>query len=68
MIPRIPLSTWAKRAFPEGTPHPATLRRWIKRSNIDPPPVKVGKVYYVEPHAEYITEDMIKARLLDRIA
>lgn len=49
---RIPLSTWAARNFAPA-PSIRTLRGWCKAGWIHPAPVKVGRTYMVDEHAEY---------------
>lgn len=51
--PKITLRTWAKRKW-DPPPSARTLQRWVHNANIDPPPEKVGREYYVEPDAKYI--------------
>lgn len=47
---KIPLKTWGDREF-SPTPTPATLRQWAKSGKISPPPIKIGRSYYVEDSA-----------------
>lgn len=49
---KISLEKWAERNF---DPPPAirTARLWIKAGKIYPPPVKVGRAYYVEQNAVF---------------
>lgn len=49
---RITLEAWAARHF-DPTPTPATLRAWARRQRIQPEPIKVGRTWYVEEHAQY---------------
>ena len=51
--PKIPLHTWASSKW-EPPPSPSTLGRWVRNANIDPPPEKVGRTYYVDRNARYI--------------
>jgi predicted site-specific integrase-resolvase len=49
---KIRLDEWLKREF---DPPPAirTARIWISAGKIYPPPVKVGRAYYVEHNATF---------------
>jgi predicted site-specific integrase-resolvase len=49
---KIRLDEWLKREF---YPPPAirTARHWIKQGKIYPPPVKVGRAYYVDEKAVF---------------
>ena len=66
----IPLSMWAERRYGAKVPSKRTLRRWAVSGNIQPPPKKEGRGYWVREHAEYIdftSPDHIEdlARVLD---
>ncbi|WP_179703741.1 excisionase [Paraburkholderia bryophila] len=50
----IPLSVWAEEMFGEYAPPIRTIRNWIAAGKIYPPPVKVGRAYFVKPEAEYV--------------
>lgn len=51
--PDLILIEWAKAKFGEHAPHVNTLRRWVREGRIHPQPKKVGKTWFVKPHAEY---------------
>lgn len=59
------LDEWLKSQF---DPPPAirTARLWIKAGKIYPPPVKVGRAYYVEQDATF-QDSQIRPRLAQRI-
>jgi predicted site-specific integrase-resolvase len=59
------LDEWLKREF---CPPPAirTARLWIRQGKIYPPPVKVGRSYYVEENATF-ADCRTRPRLVDRI-
>lgn len=50
---KITLSEWARRRY-DPPPPVFTLRRWARDGEIQPPPEKVGKTYYVVEHAERV--------------
>ncbi|WP_365782211.1 excisionase [Oryzomicrobium sp.] len=50
----ISLKKWAERLDPP--PHPNTLRNWTRDGKIIPPPVKIGRAYYVNEKARHISE------------
>lgn len=50
----ISMSKWAQRFDP--TPHANTLRNWARNGQIVPPPVKIGRAYYVNEKARHINE------------
>ncbi|MGC2944197.1 excisionase [Burkholderia ambifaria] len=62
---KLRLDEWLKREF---FPPPAirTARGWIKEGKIYPPPVKVGRAYYVEENAVF-ADGRTRPRLVDRI-
>ncbi|MFL9918848.1 excisionase [Paraburkholderia fungorum] len=62
---KLRLNEWLKREF---YPPPAirTARNWIKQGKIYPPPVKVGRAYYVDEKAVF-TDGQTRPRLVDRI-
>lgn len=49
---RITLEAWAAAQF-DPVPSLPTLRAWAREKRIQPEPVKAGRTWYVEPHAEY---------------
>jgi hypothetical protein len=62
---KIRLDEWLKREF---DPPPAirTARLWINAGKIYPPPVKVGRSYYVEQNATF-QDAFHRQTLADRI-
>jgi predicted site-specific integrase-resolvase len=62
---KLRLDEWLKRNF---YPPPAvrTARLWIRDGKIYPPPVKVGRAYYVEENATF-DDGTIRPRLAQRI-
>ncbi|MFM0732354.1 excisionase [Paraburkholderia sediminicola] len=62
---KIRLDEWLRREF---YPPPAigTARRWIKQGKIYPPPIKVGRSYYVDEKAVF-ADGQTRPRLVDRI-
>lgn len=50
----ISLDKWAQRFDPK--PHPNTLRNWTRDGKIFPPPIKIGRSYYVKENARHINE------------
>jgi predicted site-specific integrase-resolvase len=59
----IPLEAWAEQRYPLAKPKIDTLRRWAREGRIQPPPEKHGRSYFVQPSAEYLTQE----RLMDRL-
>lgn len=57
---KITLEAWALRTF---TPAPTlpTLRTWARQKRIQPEPVKVGRTWYVDEHAQYSTHQAAPA-------
>lgn len=62
---KLKLDEWLKREF-EPVPAIRTARIWIRDGKIYPPPVKVGRAYYVEQNATF-QDPSIRPRLADRI-
>ena len=52
----VPLSVWAKLVFGDHTPHSNTLLKWVREGRIQPQPKKIGRGYFLVPHAEYISD------------
>lgn len=50
--PLLTLEEWRHQRF-SFPPCVATVRQWIKHGYIDPPPVKHGRSYYIQPGAIY---------------
>lgn len=75
---KIMLKEWAARNF-SPAPHRNTLVNWIKEGHISPMPVFIGRAYFVEETAKYVTDKIEapkrpdlrrenrKPRLVDRI-
>jgi predicted site-specific integrase-resolvase len=63
---KIRLDEWLKREF---YPPPAirTARLWVQQGKIFPPPIKVGRAYYVEEGAKLKVELERPLRLAERI-
>lgn len=56
-LPRlVPLDVWAKLLMGDYAPHKNTLRNWVNSGRIHPRPVKIGKRWFVQPDAEYISD------------
>jgi hypothetical protein len=49
----VPLPAWAASIFGEHAPCARTLLRWVHGRKIEPAPVKIGRAYFVPPHARY---------------
>ena len=62
---KVRLNDWLSKNF---APPPAirTARLWIRDGKIYPPPVKVGRAYYVEQNAQFL--DGSAPRLVQRIS
>jgi predicted site-specific integrase-resolvase len=48
----ITILEWGQRFSPP--PHKNTICRWIHQGLIQPPPVKVGRRWYLAENAEYV--------------
>lgn len=57
---KITLDTWAARHF-DPPPTLPTLRAWARSGHIQPAPVKVGRTWYVDEHAQYSTHQAAPA-------
>lgn len=65
--PRITLEAWLAANFAgPGAPTIGAVRRWARTGKIQPPPVKCGRSYYVDPDARY-TEPAERGSLLDKV-
>lgn len=62
---KVRLDEWLKREF-DPPPGIRTARTWILEGKIYPPPVKVGRSYYVEEDAVF-QHGEIRQRLAERI-
>jgi hypothetical protein len=49
---KVRLDAWLNREF-DPPPAITTARTWIRDGKIYPPPVKVGRAYYVEENATF---------------
>lgn len=52
----IPLAVWADQVFGDHSPHANTLLRWVREGRIQPQPKKIGRGYFLVPHAEYVSD------------
>lgn len=61
---KIPLCDWASKHY---SPPPSnwTLRRWAREGRIYPAPEKIGKTYYVDENATYLSDS--PASLVQRL-
>lgn len=56
-MPRwVPLRVWATLLFGEYAPHYNTLLRWVHDGRIVPAAKKVGRRWFVQPSAQYISD------------
>ena len=53
--PKITLDAWARQHY-DPPPSIRTLRRWAKSGYIQPQPQKAGRIYMVDPDAQYIKQ------------
>jgi len=60
----IPIGEWATNLLGEHCPHRNTLRNWIHKGKISPPPVKVGSRFYCKPEARYVDPRQIRLERL----
>lgn len=65
MSKAVPLEQWGKANF-DPPPSLWTLRAMARAGKIDPPPVKVGKAYYVQPDAQVVDPNR-RQTLVDRL-
>ncbi len=49
----LPVMEWAKQTMGEHVPTIKTLREWCGVGKIQPQPKKIGRRWFVVPHAEY---------------
>jgi hypothetical protein len=66
---KVTLEVWRRLTYGEGEGAPSlhTLRRWITRGLIQPPPEKQGRGYFLHPDAHYHDPSMPAETLLERI-
>lgn len=50
----LPIRAWAMKMFGDYAPHPNTISKWVSNGNINPPPIKIGRGYFVSPDAKYV--------------
>lgn len=62
---KLRLDTWLERQF-DPPPAIATARGWVRDGKIYPPPVKVGRAYYVEENATF-QDRQIRPSLAQRV-
>ncbi|ATI27993.1 MULTISPECIES: excisionase [Ralstonia solanacearum species complex] len=63
---KISLAKWGARNF-DPPPHISTLRAWARQGKIYPPPMKVGRAYYVDENAVHVSEIERGPRLVHRL-
>ena len=66
MSRKITLAAWAAQEF-DPPPAERTIRLWVREGRIVPPPLKIGRTYYVEPTARHIAEVQLDDRLVNRL-
>jgi len=66
MARKITLTAWAEQEF-DPPPAERTLRLWVREGRIHPPPIKVGRSYYVDPEAKHEAEVKVAPRLIHRL-
>lgn len=60
---RITLQTWLVQTYEPGEgPTLNTARSWARKGKLDPPAVKEGREYYVDPGARYNPDAKKKAK------
>lgn len=67
---RIKLETWLAQTYAAGEgPTLDTARRWARAGKFDPPAVKEGRTYYVDPGTRYTSRPVTRAKptVLDRL-
>lgn len=52
---KVTLEVWAKARY-NPPPVARTLQRWARENQLCPPPVKLGRTYYIRPDAQHISE------------
>jgi predicted site-specific integrase-resolvase len=62
---KVRLNDWLKSQF-DPAPAVRTARLWIKEGKIYPPPMKVGRAYYVDKNATF-QDGKTRPRLAQRI-
>jgi predicted site-specific integrase-resolvase len=67
---RITLETWLAQTYAVGdAPAIDTVRRWARNDKLEPPAMKEGRSYYVEPGTRYTAQRAPEKplRLVDRV-
>jgi hypothetical protein len=66
---KVTLEVWRRLMYGEGEGAPCmhTLRSWIRRGLIQPPPQKEGRSYFLSPDARYVDPTMPTATLMERL-
>lgn len=62
---KIRLDKWLEKEF-DPPPKIRTARLWINQGKIYPPPVKVGRSYYVEENATF-ADSSVRPTLAERL-
>jgi hypothetical protein len=52
----VPLTVWATQVFGDHCPHNNTLLKWVHEGRIQPQPKKIGRGWFLVPHAEYVSD------------
>jgi hypothetical protein len=60
------LETWGAAHF-DPPPSLWTLRALVRAGKIQPPPVKIGKAYYVQADAQVVPEGVRRPSLVQRL-
>ena len=55
MVKKITLKAWAAARY-DPPPSARTLQKWAREGDLHPPPVKLGRCYYISPKAMHIRE------------
>lgn len=65
---RITLATWLERTYDDACrPTINTARAWARTGKLDPPAVKEGREYYVEPATRYTSRPRRKPTVRERL-
>lgn len=70
MTRRITLQAWITLTYePATAPTLNTVRRWAKQGKLEPPAVKEGRSYYLDPGTRYNQRPTFRrpSRLVDRL-
>ncbi|RUR65873.1 excisionase [Variovorax guangxiensis] len=66
MKPKIRLTAWAALHF-DPPPAERTLRLWGREGRVIPPPLKIGRTYYIDQDAQHVAEIAAVGRLVNRL-